>query len=162
MFVLLTRGKEKSIISTPSTRKANKNKSTKSHSLSDSPLPLTLEVQVSVIFTKTTNYETLKTILFAEKISGSREGFGGGGDCGDHTYGYDRVSVQVDDLKWFWYNLLEFSLPLACVAGAKREGGWGEKGNPLSPTPPPFFPSSQSPILLSTHARQATFPFPFS
>ena len=138
MFVLLTKGKEKSIISTPSTRKANKNKSTKSHSLSDSPLPLTLEVQVSVIFTKTTNYETLKTILFAEKISGSREGFGGGGDCGDHTYGYDRVSVQVDDLKWFWYNLLEFSLPLACVAGAKREGGGGER-EPSLPNYPSLF-----------------------
>lgn len=95
MFVLLTKGKEKSIISTPSTREANKNNSTKSHSLSDSPFPLTLEVQVSVIFTKTTNYETLKTILFAEKISGAREGFGGGGDCGDHTYGYDREMVFV-------------------------------------------------------------------
>ena len=95
MFVLLTEGKEKSIISTPSTREANKNNSTKSDSLSDSPFPLTLEVQVSVIFTKTTNYETLKTILFTEKISGAREGFGGGGDCGDHTYGHDREMVFV-------------------------------------------------------------------
>ena len=29
--------------------------------------------------------------------------------------------------KWFLYNLLEFSLPLACVAGAKRERGGGER-----------------------------------
>ena len=38
--------------------------------------------------------------------------------------------------KWFLYNLLEFSLPLACVAGAKREGGGGEREPSL-----PNFPS---------------------
>ena len=70
-----------------------------------------------------------------------------------YTYGYDRVSVQVDDLKWFWYNLLEFSLPLACVGGAKREG------EPSLPNSPSLFSFSQSPIPLSAHA---TFPFPFS
>ena len=146
MFVLLTKRKEKSIISTASTREANKYNSTESHSLPDSPFPLSLEVQVSVIFTKTTNYGTLKTILFVEKINGAREGFSGGGPAGaEHASGTGYLS------KWMTWN----GFCIACsnssfpqpVAGAKREGGGGkEKTEPSLSNPPPFSPSSQSPI----------------
>ena len=157
MFVLLTKGKEKSIVSTPSTREANKNNSTKSHSLSDSPFRLTLEVQVSVIFTKTTNYETLKTILFAQKISSAREGFGGGGD---HTYRHDRVSVQVDDLKWFLYNLLEFSLP--SLRGRRKKGRGRRRKGTLSPLLPlPFFLPPNRLYPFRRMLRRLLSPSPF-
>ena len=166
MFVLLTKRKEKSIISTPSTREANKYNSTESHSLPDSPFPLSLEVQVSVIFTKTTKYGTLKTILFVEKINGAREGFSGGGRCGGRTREWDRVSVQVDDLKWILYSLLEFLLPPACGRCKKGRGRGKRKDGTLSLQPLSLFPFLPIPYPLNlTHARQAvtqaTFPFPF-
>ena len=49
-------------------------------------------------------------------------------------------SIQVDDSKWFLYNLLEFSLSLACVAGAKREVGGRGEGHSLSPFLPIPYP----------------------
>ena len=61
--------------------------------------------------------------------------------------------------KWFLYNLLEFSLPLACVAGAKREGGGGER-EPSLPNYPSLFSFLPIPYTPFDACQASYLPLP--
>ena len=143
MFVLLTKGKEKSIISTPSTREANINNSIESHSLILRSTGFSHFHKNNKLWNVENNSVRWKNQWRPLRVWRRRR------LRGPHM----RVRPGICLSGWLelvLYNLLEFSLPLACVAGAKREGGGGggerEPSLPNSPSLFSFLPIPYTPF----------------